>query len=301
MSDTQSIPAKMPLDEPIPELAEGWHGGTEKTSRYPVLGSSAVRALRAIFSLLVLCWLRQPVIAAANPDQDHVLAETRQRVEALDYRVSGKLTRLDGQGHRTTNKFNVKGHWFPDGLRLLVETTDLTGVPSQVLLHMSVNGHVTIEVLARGSKVATALPFERWNEGLLGTDLSYEDLLESQFFWKSQEFLAPEPYDAHTCFVVKSAADAGDRSHYSSVTSWIDRDMFYPVHVMKTLRATGQQKEFNYFGFRQSSGAWSATHLEVKMQGGQGSSLFVIERGSDKAKLMLKDFALAPPVTIGDQ
>src|SRR5450631_4399470 len=292
MTDTQPIPAVMPFVEPMFTLAAGWSGGTGKTSTYPVLGNSAVRTLRGAFTLLALCSLLQPAIAAAAapPDQDHVLAEIRQRVETLDYRMSGELTRLDGQGHHTTNKFNVKGHWFPDGLRLKVEITDSAGAPSRALLHMSVNGHVTIEVVPPGSKVATALPFERWNEGLLGTDFSYEDLLENQFFWKSQEFRAPESYGSYTCFVVKSAADAGDRSHYSSVTSWIDHDMFYPVHVMKTLRSTGQQKEFNYFGFRRSSGAWSATHLEVKMQGGHGSSLFVIERGSDKAKLGLKDF-----------
>jgi len=71
--------------------------------------------------------------------------------------------------------------------------------------------------------------------------------------------------------------------------------------VIKTLHSTGQQKEFNYFGFRQSNGAWSATHLEVKMEGGQGSSIFVIERGSDKAKLSLKDFELGPSVTKVDQ
>jgi hypothetical protein len=290
MPDTQPLPAKTRLFEPTPVIAKESRRGREKN----LSGTRAVRTLRVALTFLALCPLHQSAIAQATPTQENVLAETRHRIQALDYRASGELTRLDGQGHRTTSKFSVKGHWFPDGLRLLVETTGPAATASRVLLHMSVTAHVTIEVLPPGSKVPVALTFDRWNEGILGTDLSYEDLLENQFFWKSQEPLPPESYASHSCFVVKSAADAGDRSHYTSVTSWIDQNMFYPVHVIKTLRGTGQQKEFNYFGFRQSGAAWSATHLEVKMQGAQGSSLFVIQRGSDKARLTLKDFDLGP-------
>jgi hypothetical protein len=293
MSNIQPIPAQKSLIESA--LAEERCCEAGEKSTYSVLSCLVVRRLRVVLTLLALCSQRPAI--AAPPNQDNVLAENQRRIETLDYRGSGELTRLDGQGHRTTGKFSIKGHWFPDGLRLLVETNGLAGASSRVLLHMSVNGHVTIEVLPPGSKVPVALPFEHWNDGVLSTDLSYEDLLENQFFWKSQESLAPEVYASHSCFVVKSAPDAGGRSHYSSVTSWIDHDMFYPVHVIKTIRGIGQQKEFNYFGFRRSGTAWSATHLEVKMQGGQGSSLFVIERGSDKARLTLKDFDLGPSAT----
>jgi hypothetical protein len=100
---------------------------------------------------------------------------------------------------------------------------------------------------------------------------------------------------------LQSVPDAADRSHYSDVTSWVDRDIFYPVHVVKTIRSTGQQKEFNYFGFQQSNGAWSATHVEVKVQGAKQSSVFVVERGSGKAKLSLKDFDLSPAAAKHDK
>ena len=254
-----------------------------------------VRPLRIVVSLVVFCAMHKPILAAApTPEQEHLLTETRQRVETLDYRVSGRLTHTDASGKRTNNKFSVKGHWFPDGLRLLVESTDPAGGISRALLHMTVSGHVTIDVSQAGSKSATPLPYDRWTEGLLGSDFSYEDLLESQFFWKSQDFLPPVDYSSRKCFVVQSTPDAADRSHYSSVTSWVDQDIFYPVHVVKTMRG-GQQKEFNYFGFRQSDGAWSATHLEVKTHGAKESSVFVVERGTGKAKLALKDFDLIAP------
>ena len=257
--------------------------------------NSIVGSLRIVFVLLALCMLQRPILAAApTPEQEQLLTETRHRVETLDYRVSGRLTHTDAAGKRTNNKFSVKGHWFPDGLRLLVESTDPAGGVSRALLHMTVNGRVTIDVSAAGSKSPSPLPFDRWTEGLLGSDFSYEDLLDTQFFWKNQDFLPSADYSSRHCFVVKSTADAADRTHYSSVTSWVDHDIFYPVHVVKTMRG-GQQKEFNYFGFRQSDGAWSATHLEVKTQGAKESSVFVVERGTGKAKLTMKDFDLTAP------
>ncbi len=62
---------------------------------------------------------------------------------------------------------------------------------------------------------------------------------------------------------------------------------------MKTLRGTGQQKEFIYYGLRQVGGLWSATQVEAKLQGKSGSSILVIEGGSGKAHLERKDFDLS--------
>ncbi len=61
---------------------------------------------------------------------------------------------------------------------------------------------------------------------------------------------------------------------------------------MKTLRGTGQQKEFIYYGLRQIGGVWSATQVEAKVKGKPGSSILVIEGGSGKAHLGGKDFDL---------
>ncbi|MBB6147416.1 hypothetical protein HNQ77_005412 [Silvibacterium bohemicum] len=229
----------------------------------------------------------------ANPDLDTVLTSSRQRIEKLDYRVSGRLTQVGGDGKRTNYKFVGKAHWFPDGLRVLSEISGPGSDKTILLLQMSVNGRVTIEALLPGQQTASALPFEHWSDSLVGTNFSYEDMLESQFFWKKQELLAPAKYGARDCFVLKSTPGPQDRVHYDSVTSWIDRKILFPVHVTKTLHGTGQQKDFVYYGLRQVDGAWSATQVEAKLQGKPGSSLMVIEGGSGKAKLALKDFDIS--------
>src|SRR6478672_1291676 len=245
-------------------------------------------------AVLVLVSLAHPSRAlAANPDLKRVLTGSRQRIEKLDYRVTGRITRVEGNGKRTSYKLVAKARWFPDGLRLLCEISGPGSEKTSLLLHMSVSGHLTIEAALPGEKAASVLPFERWNDPLVGTDFSYEDMVESPFFWKNQELLAPEKYGARDCFVLKSISGSQDRTYYDSVTSWIDRGILFPVHVVKTPRGTGQQKEFIYYGLRQVGGVWSATQVEAKLQGKPGSSILVIEGGSGKANLRRKDFDLS--------
>jgi len=207
--------------------------------------------------------------------------------------MSGRLTRLEGNGKRTNYKFVAKGHWFPDGLRLLCEISGPGSEKTSLLLRMSPTGQVTIEAVLPGQKTASVLPFEHWNDPLVGTDFSYEDMVENQFFWKSQESQPSEKYGARDCFVLKSKPGSQDRTYYDSVTTWIDRGILFPVHVVKTLRGTGQQKEFIYYGLRQIGGLWSATQVEAKLPGKPGSSILVVEGGSGKAHLAQKDFDLS--------
>ena len=249
--------------------------------------------IQASIALLALLSMAQPSRAfGANPDLETVLTGSRQRIEKLDYRVSGRLTRVEGDGKHTNYKFVAKAHWFPDGLRLLCEISGPGSEKTTLLLHMSVSGRLTIEAALPGKKVAKTLPFEHWNDPLVGTDFSYEDMVEGQFFWKNQELLPPEKYGARDCFVLKSASDTQDRSYYDSVTSWIDKSILYPVHVVKTLHGTGQQKEFIYYGLRQVGGVWSASQVEATLQGKPGSSTLVIETGSPNAKLGRQDFEI---------
>jgi hypothetical protein len=277
---------------------------SRKFGRYqdPKWANCAFGTIQASIALLVLLSLVHPLRAfAANPYLETVLTGSRQRIEKLDYRASGRLTRVEGNGKRASYKFVAKAHWFHDGLLLLCEISGPGSEKTSLLLHMSVSGHVTIEAVLPGEKAASMLPFERWNDPLAGTDFSYEDMVESQFFWKNQELVAPEKYGARDCFVLKSVSSSQDRTYYDSVTSWIDRGILFPVHVVKTLRGTKQQKEFTYYGLRQVGGVWSASQVEAKLQGKLGSSILVIERGSGKANLGRKDFDISQSSATGEK
>jgi hypothetical protein len=255
--------------------------------------------LSALWVLTSVPFVCQAVAAPA--DLSAVLAGTRQRIETSDFRATGKLIQVGAGGERTSYKITMKGHWFPDGLRLLCEITEPAAARTRLLLHMNASGHVTIQVVEPGKKVPVVLPLEHWSDPLLGTGFSYEDMVEDHLFWKGQGLLAPAKYGARDCDVLKSTLGTEDRSSYGSVSSWIDQTIFYPVHVVKTVRGTGQQKDFVAFGLRQNSGVWSASQIEVKVQGKPGSSLLVIDSGTEKAKLGRKDFDLNENVAEGEK
>jgi hypothetical protein len=269
---------------------------SRKFGRYPKARSAncAFKTIQVSIALLMLSSLAHPARAfAASSDLETVVTGSRQRIEALDYRVTGRLTKVEATGTRTNYKFVAKAHWFPDGLRLLCEISGPASAKTILLLRMTVSGHLTIETVLPGEKAPSVLPFEHWNDSLVGTDFSYEDMVENQFFWKNQQLLPPSKYGARDCFVLKSTSGSQDRTYYDSVTSWIDSKILFPVHVVKTLRGSGQQKEFVYYGLRQVSGLWSASQVEAKQQGKPGSSMLVIEGGSGKAKLGTKDFDIS--------
>jgi hypothetical protein len=258
-----------------------------------------IRVSVALLALLSL--VRPSPTFAASSDLETVLNGSRQRIEKLDYRVTGRLTKVEENGKRTSYKFAGKAHWFPDGLRVLCEISGPGAEKTSVLLHMTVSGHLTIETVLPGEKTTSVLPYEHWNDPLVGTDFSYEDMVESPFFWKHQELLPPEKYGARDCFVLKSVAGSEDRSHYSFVTSWIDHNILFPVHVVKTFRGNGPQKDLIYYGLRQTGGAWSASQVEAKLQGKPGSSILAIEFGSGKAHLGRKDFDIGQSSAQGEK
>ena len=94
---------------------------------------------------------------AANPELETVLTGARQRIEKSDYRLTGRLIRIEGDGKRTTYKFVAKAHWFPDGLRMLCEITGPGSEKTSILLHMTESGHVTIETVLPGQKAASVV------------------------------------------------------------------------------------------------------------------------------------------------
>ena len=217
----------------------------------------------------------------------------RRRVEAADYRMSGRLVRVDGSGARTSYAVNIRAHWFPGALRVVLEVASPPEARVHVLLETKPGEKSSIQIAHPGDAGMAALPFEKWSDGPLGAGFSYEDLLEGEYLWAGQTALGDAKFGARDCDVLKSTPGPADRSHYSEVKSWLDHASSFPVHEEKTLKGSGNVKEFNYFGLRQTEGVWSASQVEVKMRGHAGSMLLILDRGTPKAHLELKDFSPA--------
>jgi len=238
-------------------------------------------------------------VAAQTQTQTHAadvpgtLAAARQRIETADYRLTGRLVRVDESGTRTSYGVNIKAHWFPGVLRVLFAITSPAKERAHVLLEMRPGEKSTIQIAHPGDAVAAALPFDKWNEGPLGEGFSYEDFIDSSYFWAEQAALGETRFGARNCDLMKSAPGASDRTHYAEVKSWLDRGSSFPVYVEKTLKGSGIVKEFTYFGLRRTEGVWSASQVEAKIRGHAGSTLLIIDHGAARAHLDMNDFSSA--------
>lgn len=237
-----------------------------------------------VFGLAIL--LAIPAVAA---DLHAVLAVPRQRVETADFRVSGRLVRVDSKGTRSTLPLTIEALGSARVLHVLIST----GGPnrSRILLEMHTTGETAIWVAHPGDKAPTVLPFAQWIDGPLGPGFSFEDFLDQQYFWPIQSLAAETHYGARICDVLQSSPEPAFRTHYASIRTWLDHTIGFPVHAEKSLKGAGTVKEFTYMGLRHDEGVWSAKQVEEKTRGQAGSTLLIIDRGTAKANLQLGNFA----------
>src|ERR1035437_3735122 len=144
-----------------------------------------MRIAGAACAVILLAAMMLPV-AAQTADTLKTLTAQRQRIESADYRASGQLVYVHAKGKGFTYysyPITFKAHWFPGVLRVLVEIGTVskahadsslsTPVPVHILLEMRPGGKNIILVAYPGDKEPTVLPFDKWSEGLLGTNFSY--------------------------------------------------------------------------------------------------------------------------------
>lgn len=233
-------------------------------------------------------------------DVQAVLTAVRHRIETSDYRATGRLVRVEPNGDRVNYTVALKGLWFAGALHMLVDIapqksgTAKTAERGEIrlLLEMRPDGRNSIRVF-RPHAAPALLPFDKWNESLVGGDFSYEDLFEQQYFWPGQTILKTANLGSRSCYVLKSTPGPSDHTEYAGVQSWLDRTIDYPVYVEKFMKRGGAVKEFTSYGLRQSSGVWSATQIEARIRGRAGSTLLILKRGSAKAHLSARDFGSA--------
>ncbi len=245
------------------------------------------------FKVLALTASMLLPVAISAADVPGPVAAARQHVESADYRLTGHLVRVDEKGTRVSYGINIKAHWFPGMLRVLLEVASPAQARVHVLLEMRPGEQSSIRIAHPGDARAITLPFEKWNEGPLGETFSYEDFLEAPYFWTGQTAMGEAKFGARNCDLIKSTPDASVQTHFIEVTSWLDHASGFPVHVEKKLKGSANVKEITYFDLRQRQGIWSARQVEAKIRGHSGSTLLIIDRGAARANLNLKDFSPA--------
>ncbi len=222
-------------------------------------------------------------LAAASVTLADVLKHMQTERAATDFRASGRLVRVTGQ-QRTSYSISMRAKAFPGVVKLFCEVTDPAPARVRLLLESYDDGRTVIRTGHPGDHTPSELPAERWGEGLLDTDFAIEDLLENEFLWKNQNLIGEATFGARASIIVKSQPGAV-HSTYSSVTTWLDKGILYPLKQEKVVKGSGAAKDYTFYGLRQTQGVWNASQIECKVTGRTGSTRLIINRGSEKAHL----------------
>ena len=99
-----------------------------------------------------------------------------------------------------------------------------------VLLRRIGNGRASGSVFVPPNIVR---PIDDLKQPLLGSDLSYEDVVDNFFAWDQQALVGTAEVDSVNCQVLESRPGKNDRSIYGSVRSWIDVRRMVPLRVEK--------------------------------------------------------------------
>ena len=100
-----------------------------------------------------------------------------------------------------------------------------------VLLHRSGNKFTgTLFTPPNNLKSIGSAEMKQW---LFGSDLSYEDIIDSPFAWSQQAIVGAENMDGTPCQILESKPGKGHTSSYSSVKSWVESGRMVPLRIEK--------------------------------------------------------------------
>ena len=169
-------------------------------------------------------------------------AETPSTMTAND--LASRLSALREKGNSQVRlRMEIKGAT-NETLQLQIKerrTKNSSEVVYQVLYPKERKGEsVLLRKIGNGSASGsvfvppnTVRPIKDLKEPLLGSDLSYEDVVDNFFAWHQQALVGTGEVDGVKCQILESKPDKNEHSIYGSVRSWIDVRRLVPLRVEK--------------------------------------------------------------------
>jgi hypothetical protein len=72
------------------------------------------------------------------------------------------------------------------------------------------------------------------NQPLFGSDLSYEDIIDTPFAWSQQAIVGTETVNGTACQILESKPGKGHSSSYARVRTWVDPKRLVPLRIEKS-------------------------------------------------------------------
>lgn len=111
------------------------------------------------------------------------------------------------------------------------------------------------------------------SQSLFGSELSYEDIVDSPFTWSQQAIVGTENLDRFSCQILESKPGKDHSSSYASVKSWIDSGRMVPLRIEKYDSAGKLVRRINITRMLLNGGDSLPADLEVSGPRGSGTHI----------------------------
>jgi hypothetical protein len=222
------------------------------------------------------------------------ILELRRGVTA---RARGRLVHTDTGKQQKVFQISVLRKCLGRNTNLLWSVVDPPQARLRILIEASPQGRATVWRVSQAKAGAVVLSPKSWSERILGTHITFEDLVEDFLSWPKQVVTGVEVEGEKPCYVLRSEPDEQHPSAYAAVQSWIDRATLVPLRILKTLRGSGARKQVICRGVRRSGGHWVASNIEFRVLGLPGSTRIVFTQGSGNARV--SDSEVDPKLAFG--
>ena len=185
---------------------------------YPGLG---------LISLACACLIALPSLAFADDNASDLAAKLRAKETGSNY---VRMRMEFGSGAKQTLQIQIKSRasgGTGDTVYQILFPKERKG--ESVLLHRS--GRQFSGTLFAPPNNFKPIASGDMSQSLFGSDLSYEDIIDSPFAWTQQAIVGNEEVQGTACQILESKSNGG--SSYSSVKTWVDPKRIVPLRIEK--------------------------------------------------------------------
>ena len=147
--------------------------------------------------------------------------------------VRAKLEVRAADGTKQVLQLQIKERRTPTSTDLLYQVQWPKERKSEaVILHQDSGSAPRGTVLAPPA-APRALAASQMDDGLFGSDLSYQDAIENFFAWPEQAIVGSEVINGAQCQILESKPGKSGVSIYAKVRSWVDTKRLIPLRIEK--------------------------------------------------------------------
>ncbi len=141
--------------------------------------------------------------------------------------------RQPGSGGKTVLQIQVKSQRTKDSTELVYQILWPKERKGESFLLRKSGDAAPVGTLFTPPNSMVPLTAAKMKDGVFGSDLSYDDLVENFFTWGNQAIVGTETVDRIPCQIMESKPGKGDSTGYAKVRSWIDTKRMVTLRVEK--------------------------------------------------------------------